>query len=194
MSDTGFDSSVGKWALHKAGIRVHHLSRPEHGYSSSRLGLRLINRLRTEVEDQWLASRIRVEGQATGAMRKADRILRQGGVVSIKAGAFEGAQFLEVTRGPRRFRLGAGAPSLCHSSGAALFGVFVSRMQGQDFLIHVGSKIEISQDSDRRQASLACAAAFADQINAFIELHPGQWLGGYEIPLEPGRPATLVQA
>lgn len=179
MVNTDFDSSVGKWGCHRAGLAVHHLSRPEHGFSGSRFGLRFLNPIRTQVEDQWLAGRIRVEGKAAGAMRRARKVLAEGGIVSIKTGDFEGTGMIEVALEGRVLRVGAGAPGLCHLLGSALFALTVSRISGQNFRIDVGSPIEVDQTLDRRTATVRCAQALACRIATLNQVQPGVWRGVY---------------
>jgi len=179
MVNTDFDSSVGKWAFHEVGLQVHHLSRPEHGFSGSRFGLRFLNPIRTQVEDRWLAGRIRVEGKATGAMRNARQVLAEGGIVSIKTGDFEGTGMIEVPHEGRVLRVGAGAPGLCHLLGSALFAVTVSRISGQNFQIDVGSPIEVDRTLDRRAATVRCAQALARRIATLNQVQPGVWRGVY---------------
>src|SRR5688572_27730248 len=46
---------VAKAAVQQAGYPVSHLTRPEHGYSKSRLGMRYLNPIRRRAEDRFLA-------------------------------------------------------------------------------------------------------------------------------------------
>jgi lauroyl/myristoyl acyltransferase len=53
-----FAPNVAKLALHDAGFKVSHLSRPDHGFSSTRFGIRYLNPVRSRYEDALLAERI----------------------------------------------------------------------------------------------------------------------------------------
>lgn len=179
MVNTDFDSSVGKWACHEAGLAVHHLSRAEHGFSDSRFGLRYLNPIRTRVEDRWLGGRIRVEGKADGAMRRAWRVLGSGGIISIKTGDFEGSGVIEVACDGHVLRVGSGAPGLCHLQGSTLFVVSVLRISGQRYRIDAGRPMDVNRSLDRETASLRCAESLAERIATINRLHPGLWRGQF---------------
>ena len=49
---------VSKMALHRAGYGLVHLSRSEHGYSSTIFGMRCLNPLRSRIESRYLAERV----------------------------------------------------------------------------------------------------------------------------------------
>jgi hypothetical protein len=56
-----FNALATKIALDDAGYRVWHLSRPEHGFSKSRIGIALFNPIRVGAEVPYLAGRIIIE-------------------------------------------------------------------------------------------------------------------------------------
>ena len=72
-----FAPLVAKRGLHQAGFSVHHLSRPSHGFSSTRLGMAVLNPIRTRIEDRYLAERITIprSGETTAAIRTLARRL-----------------------------------------------------------------------------------------------------------------------
>ncbi|HVR30409.1 MAG TPA: hypothetical protein VMS86_12855, partial [Thermoanaerobaculia bacterium] len=78
---------VVKKALHAAGHPLHHLSRPSHGFSATRFGVRWLNPIRTQVEDRYLAERLVLSAETTVAcMRRLRTLLEQGEMVSITVG------------------------------------------------------------------------------------------------------------
>src|SRR3954447_21903708 len=80
-----------KMALGGSGFRVWHISRPEHGFSKSRFGIRWLNPIRVRAERRHLAGRIAFDrAHPIKAMVAARRALQSGDVVSIPAGAWEG--------------------------------------------------------------------------------------------------------
>ena len=92
-----FHGLASKKLLYHAGFPFHHLSRPEHGYSKTRLGICLLNPVRSKIEDRYLASRILIAtGSEWRALRRAGSHLRSGGLVSVTAGAWEGRSTLEI--------------------------------------------------------------------------------------------------
>jgi lauroyl/myristoyl acyltransferase len=119
---------ITKMALHRAGYRVSHLSRFDHGFSISLWGARLFNPLWTRIEERFLAERL-VMSAATqvGPLRLLIKRLHDNGLVSVTAN-HEGrkyphtAPFLSGT-----IRLAEGAPSLSLATGAALLPVFTVR-------------------------------------------------------------------
>ncbi|MDX1540629.1 MAG: hypothetical protein R3349_04430, partial [Geminicoccaceae bacterium] len=80
-----FAPLVAKRALHEAGFAVHHLSRPGHGFSSTRFGVAVLNPIRTRIEDRYLAERITIpaSGETTAAVRKLRARLADNRPVSI---------------------------------------------------------------------------------------------------------------
>ncbi len=84
-----FGPLATKMALHRAGLAVVHLARYSHGYSKSRLGSRLLNPTRTDVEARFLAERVLIgpDGSVRTAMRTLAERLKANGIVSVSAGA-----------------------------------------------------------------------------------------------------------
>ncbi len=64
-----FNALATKKALHDAGYRVWHLSRPEHGFSKSTVGIALYNGIRTGAERPHLVGRIVFDRDRPGAPR-----------------------------------------------------------------------------------------------------------------------------
>jgi lauroyl/myristoyl acyltransferase len=170
-----------KKALHLAGYRVSHLSRPEHGFSSSRFAISVLNPLRSRIECRYLARRIIIErGGEHRAVREARRLLRDGGIVSITAGHWEGRQIAWAPIGQAELPLAVGAPGLAQAAGAALLPVFIVRdlaRGGSSFRIVIGDRIECDGERDRDQAVRSAVADFARQLTPYVVSHPGQWRG-----------------
>ncbi len=84
--DSNFASNglVTKMALHRAGIAVSHLSRVGHGFTSTRFGMLVLNRVWTTIEERYLRERaVRSLEGPVAAMRLLYRRLRDNGIVSI---------------------------------------------------------------------------------------------------------------
>ena len=107
-----------KMVLHHAGHAVSHLSRYSHGYSRSALGARLLNPIRTGVEDRYLAERMSIgpDHQPQAALRLLGQRLRDNRIVSISAGA-GGSRVVEVPFLPGRMGLASGASALASQPG-----------------------------------------------------------------------------
>ena len=124
-----FGSLAIKKAMSERGYRVNHISRPEHGFSKSRFGIKWLNPIRCRAEDRYLQRRVLIERTVpSSAYRTALDILRSGNIVSTTAGAWEG---LVVAEGPflnARLVLAVGAPKLALEAGALLLPVFAVRV------------------------------------------------------------------
>lgn len=176
-----FNSNVLKRAARRRGWPLHHLSRPEHGFSTTRFGMRVLNPLRRRAEDRDLAARIVIAGHdARAAVRQALGVLRaRRGLVSITAGPWEGSKFYRVPFDEARdMLLPSGAPHLAASAGVPLLPAIVRRDGGdQDFTVVFGAPIGIAAGGDRDAAFAAAAAAFAAITAGFAAAHPDQWRG-----------------
>ena len=84
VASSVFADLVAKIAFHRAGLAVSHLSRPSHGFSDTRFGVRYLNRLQTAIENRYLKERIRLapDGGKAALDALAAR-LDDNGVVSM---------------------------------------------------------------------------------------------------------------
>lgn len=180
MAHFVFHGLAAKKLLAGRGFRVHHLSRPEHGYSKTAFGIRVLNPVRRRVEDRYLASRILITGagrETLGARLRA--LLAAGEIVSITAGAWEGRRVAHVPFLGGRYPLATGAPFLAHAEGAALIPVFCWRGAATDggLTLRVGRPIPAPREADRTQAIEGALAAFMARHEAIVREAPGEWRG-----------------
>jgi lauroyl/myristoyl acyltransferase len=165
-----------KKGMHSAGYEVFHLSRPEHGFSTTRFGMRFLNPIRSTIEERYLAKRIIIErGAEHKAVREAHRLLKKGKTVSITAGHWEGRQLAFAPIGSGFLPMSVGAPSLAHATGAALLPVFIMRDKGA-FRIVVGDEIGMAKNS-RENAVREAVADFSGQLRRYAVAYPDQWRG-----------------
>jgi lauroyl/myristoyl acyltransferase len=165
-----------KKGMHSAGYEVFHLSRPEHGFSTTRFGMRFLNPIRSIIEERYLTKRIIIErGAEHKAVREAHRLLKQGKTVSITAGHWEGRQLAFAPIGRGVLPMSVGAPSLAHATGAALIPIFIVRENGV-FRIIVGDEIGMAKNS-RENAVREAVAKFARQLTSYAVAYPDQWRG-----------------
>lgn len=176
-----FNSSITKIALHGRGHRVSHLSRPEHGFSKTRLGIAFLNPVRCIPEDRHLAQRIVFERRTPStAMRRMVRTLRAGGIVSITAGAWEGSDLAEGTLLGGRLNLAIGAPRLAVLTGAALVPVFSIRDPGQGFRTIIEPPIAPMAAQTPEETCSAAAAEYLRRHEPWVRRFPDQWRGWKE--------------
>ena len=169
-----FAGLVAKIALFQAGYRAHHLSDPGHGFSGSRFGMRILNPIRTSVEERYLAARVVMStGGPRGAMRQLLTELKRNGIVSITvrpSGLFPVA----VPMFDGHVEIATGAPDLAFASGAALLPVFTVRRGDGVYLVNVEGPIDLTE-SDRRRAAENAAREYIGRLEPYIRVYPGQW-------------------
>lgn len=170
-----------KKAIHEAGYRVFHLSRPEHGFSSSRFGIAALNPIRSHIECRYLAQRVIIErGREHLAMLDAHRLLSRGEIVSITAGHWEGRRIALAPIGDAFLPIAIGAPSIAYATGATLlplFIIFERGASGGEFRVVVGNPIDHAS-SEGRDVAVRCAVVdFAQQLIPFVMRYPDQWRG-----------------
>ncbi len=180
-------SLVTKMAFHEAEIKVSHLSHPRHGFSGSRFGMALLNRVQTRVEDRFLGARVMLGlDDSAQAMALLRQCLEGNGVVSITV-RDSGRRPVEVPFGRGRIRLAVGAPNLAFKMGAALLPVFTVREPDGAFRVAVAPAIATAHGGERGPALARAAAAYARVLEGYVARYPGQWTGWSELlPPAPG--------
>jgi hypothetical protein len=167
-----------KKALSQAGYQVYHLSRPEHGFSDTRYGIRILNPIRSRIEMRYLTRRIIIKrGSEHVALREAHRLASSGAIVSITAGHWEGRQIAQLPIGEARLPISVGAPSLAHATSAPLLPVFIRMKEDGGFYVGIGSAITCSAFATRDEAVTAALGDFSEQLRAEIKRSPDQWRG-----------------
>jgi len=173
VQSTGSDLAA-KIALHSAGFEVTHLSRPTHGYSGSRLGVRFINPVKTRLEDRYLLARAVIGADSpTAALRQLHRALAANGVVSFTA-VDHAATVTTVPFGDRRLRVAEGAPQTARGRGASLLPVFTERLRAGEFRVEVQAPIAIAAGKAGMDAALT---DFAARLAAYLERNARDWSG-----------------
>lgn len=189
MAHFVFHGLAAKKLIAEQGFRVHHLSRPEHGYSKTRFGIRVLNPLRVRVEDRYLASRVLIVPDAKDTLKERIRsLLHAGEIISITAGAWEGRNIAHVPFMGGYYPLAIGAPALAHKEGAALIPVFCYRSGNNGRLkLIVDKPLGITHEMDRREAVDRAMLEFMGRHAAPVRTAPGEWRGWNY--LEPSPPA-----
>ncbi len=172
-----FNALATKKALHSAGFVAYHLSRPEHGFSKSRFGIRFLNPIRVRAERRYLRDRIIIERTMPGrSLLHARKHLAANEIISITAGAWEGAQTATVSIVGCQLELSVGAPGLAHLTGAPLLPVYTLR-DPTDGAIHVtvDTPLDVDRNLPRDESALAAAQMFADRVAPLVLANPTQW-------------------
>ena len=172
-----FNALATKKALHDAGYRLWHLSRPEHGFSKSTAGIALYNGLRTGAERQQLEGRIvfdrdRPAAAAVGAMR----VLAQNGILSITAGDWEGQRIASIDVCGGKLPLAVGAPRFARLAGAALLPVFTVRgANRQTISVVIEPALGVPAGGSSDYALQAAAQAFGRLLERYVRRYPAEW-------------------
>lgn len=167
-----------KKALRQAGYEAFHLSRPEHGFSTTRYGIAFLNPIRSFIEERYLARRVIIKrGAEHVALREAHRLLSHGAIVSITAGHWEGRQIAQLPIGNAILPISTGAPSLAHATGAVLLPVFIMQDRDRRFRVTIGDSIHCRAKQSRNEAVTGALIEFSDQLLTHIRRSPGQWRG-----------------
>ncbi len=168
---------VTKIALHQAGFAVHHLSRASHGFSSTRFGLRYLNRIQTAIEERYLAKRIVLSADnPTQAMLSLAYQLRQSQIVSITAHRNSKTP-TQVKFLDGYMYLAPGAPLLAHQTKAALLPVLPLRDENGNLTVIVEAPLQVSSDRSDRKVMERTAQQYATVLEPYVLKFPGQWLG-----------------
>jgi lauroyl/myristoyl acyltransferase len=172
-----FNALATKKALHDAGYRLWHLSRPEHGFSKSTAGIALYNGIRTGAERQQLEGRIVFERDRPGAAAVAAmRVLAQNGILSITAGDWEGQRIAGIDVCGGKLHLAVGAPRFARLAGAALLPVFTVRGADlQTIRVVIEPALAVPIDGTTDDALQAAAQAFGRLLERYVRRYPAEW-------------------
>jgi hypothetical protein len=171
-----FSDLATKIGMHEAGYALTHLSMPDHGWSSTRFGVRWLNPIWTGVESRFVKERVVIDPDdpkpATERIRDA---LTANGIVSITAirGAARRPAAIRILQA--RYRLGLGAPMLAHDTGAALLPVFTVRRADGSFRILIDEAVPIPAGLTRLDAASAAVEELGRRIERHVRLAPAQW-------------------
>jgi len=172
-----FNALATKKALHDAGYRLWHLSRPEHGFSKSTAGIALYNGLRTGAEGQQLEGRIVFDRDRPAvAAVAAMRVLAQNGILSITAGDWEGQRIAGVDVCGGKLHLAVGAPRFARLAGAALLPVFTVRGTDQQTIrVVIEPALAVPTDGKTDDALQGAAQAFGRLLERYVRRYPAEW-------------------
>jgi lauroyl/myristoyl acyltransferase len=171
-----FYSLVSKMSLAQAGFPPVHLSRPGHGYSNSKLGIRYLNQIQTRAEDYYIAERITLGSEEnSSALRLLIRRIRENRVLTITANA-EGRKLHSVPFLDGEINLASGAPNLALSTKAALLPTMTVREPSGEFVVHVEPALQAPDDAEsRHEGEVVLARQFAQLLEDYVYRYPDQW-------------------
>lgn len=173
VADTASASLVAKMALALNGYPTSHLSRPDHGFSTSPFGVRFLNPVRTRIEDRYIAERVLMSpNDRSEALRKVRRQLSEGRFVSITV-LNDGTQTRSVRFFDSEVLLPTGPITLARSTGAPLLPLFVVRRGPAKFEVVIEQPIRPPDDRDYDTP----LREYACLLERYVEADPLAWLG-----------------
>jgi len=173
-----FADLTTKMTLHSAGFAVAHLSRPTHGFSPSRFGMRVLNPLWTTVECRYLAERLVVLPGQSGALKELVRRVRANQLVSIAVHS-SGQRIYELPFFDGTVRVADGAAVLAETTGAMLFPVHTARTGPGWFVTTIEPPLQAPEGSDRRQRVRSLLTQCAAAMESYALHWPDQFSGWY---------------
>ncbi|MDA0655776.1 MAG: hypothetical protein O2912_05135 [Proteobacteria bacterium] len=176
-----FASLITKTAMSKAGHRLIHLSRPQHGFSPSRFAKKVLNPLRIKCEEQYIADRVVLSPDSPiSAMRTLGIHLKQNAVVSITVRA-TGIRPIDAPFMDSIYSIATGAPDLAYKYGATLLPVFTVKEDDGGYRVLVDRPLDLQIGSDRKKATKLAVHEYARRLEHYVLSHPEQWIDWYKI-------------
>ena len=169
-----FSSHITKMSLKRAGYDVTHLSRPTHGFSKSRFGIRFINPIQTRIEERYVAERIVItESEPIGALRVLLGRLRANGIVSITL-SNEAARLLPIPFLDGMAHIPTGPAEFARMTGATILPVCTLRDDRWCYSTHIGAPIAAPglRGADHDEA---IARAYACWLEPIVRDNPAHW-------------------
>jgi len=180
ISDFAGAGDLSKVALHRAGQELAHLSREEHGFSTSRFGIRVLNPIRIKYEMRYLKERVVFDGaHPERALLRLRAWLKANGVVSITASAHEGRTLVQGPFLGGHLRLAVGALRLGHQTGAPVIPLFMrARANGPDAReIVLDAPLMLPPDEPWQEAVKIAAIDYLRRLEDFVRNDPALWVG-----------------
>jgi lauroyl/myristoyl acyltransferase len=174
-SSFAFNDLISKIALHRMGFDIYHYTRPVHGLSDTRFGIRYINPVRTSVELRYLEARVCAEVEISKAMDVLKGVVEKGGAVSIKTGN-RGKRRATAPFLGGRVEFATGAIALAARWNAALLPTFTLRRDDGSFDFIVGTPLD-SNEQDLERRSQEIVQRYVDQLLPLVKAEPLQWRG-----------------
>lgn len=167
-----YGNLITKMAFFDAGIRLAHLSGPQHGVSTSLFGQRFLNPIWTNIEGRFLSERvIMTTAEASGALRQLLRRVKANNPISITMGPHGARRHTPAfLRG--RLILANGAPSLACRSGAPLLPVLTVRGDDGCWVTTIEAPAPVGRDDESGIADY-CARV----LESYVRRWPDQFDG-----------------
>jgi lauroyl/myristoyl acyltransferase len=174
-SNMAFNDLIAKIAFHRLGLETYHYTRPVHGLSNSRFGIRFLNPVRTIIERRYLGARVCAEEKIQEAMEVLRSAVDSGGTTSIKTGD-RGRHCVVVPFLNGQIEMATGPVALAKRWGAALLPTFTLRACDGSFDVTIGAPLQSSKD-DLAAYCQDIVTQYAQQLKPIFLTDPTQWRG-----------------
>jgi lauroyl/myristoyl acyltransferase len=178
IADFVFASEVVRHAFHVLGHPLTHVIRPEHGFSSTRFGVRCLNPVHLKVGRRHVREFVVFDrDRPDETRRRLEQRLGENGLISLLACAYEGRTLARTPFMRGKLQLATGAPALAFKRGCPILPVFMRPSpEAPHFTVSIGRPLTMS-GTDRRAAILEATEDFVARLAPCVEAHPELWRG-----------------
>jgi lauroyl/myristoyl acyltransferase/acyl carrier protein len=169
---------IAKRALAAAGLAPVNLRSAIHPYSGTRFGMKVLNPVRTRVEDRYRTHTVTIDDDAPAAFEALRAHLCANAIVTLAANGTEGTPFAIPFLGGT-LKLSLGAPTLAALHDAPLLPLFTVAGENGAFDVVIGAPIEARPIKDTSERARALAQDYAAVLEAHVRIHPTQWRGWF---------------
>ncbi len=176
-----FANLVTKMGLHRIGFKLHHLSHPEHGFSSTTFGIRYLNPIRSTIENRYLAERILINPNNPGKVLPVlKERLHENKLVSISV-SNRGNRTLQMPFLNTSIQIAPGAQKLAVETGAALIPVFTTSSDNVNFQVIVEPPLIVPEPTNISESITILTQQYIKRLAPKVLENPGEWLGWMHI-------------
>jgi lauroyl/myristoyl acyltransferase len=169
-----YSDLVTKKGLHETGYRVSHLTRPIHGISPTRFGIRVLNPVWTRIENRYLAERVTIrDDDSRSALAILRSRLKENRIVSITVG-HQARRIADVDLLSGKLQLATGPLHLARTMNTALLPVFTVMRETGTIVVHVECPLMVGGD-DREAPYESIAQRYARRLEHYLLQYPDQW-------------------
>lgn len=189
-----FSGLMSKKALKAAGVPLVSLRSAVHPYSGTRLGMRVLNPVRTRIENRYLAGSVSlVAGRGSRALRELRAHLDEGRLVVIAANGAEGEPLKMPFLGGT-LKLALGAPTLALLHGVPLLPLFTVPDDDGGFEVVIRPAIHVPSGGALRDRAEEMARRYAELLEGYVRKHPSVWRGWFaQNTWEPSEDPAVVE-
>jgi lauroyl/myristoyl acyltransferase len=170
-----YNDLILKMAVHRLGLSLFHYTRPVHGLSKTRFGIRFLNPVRTSIECRYLGARVCAEERIKDAMEVLKQEAETGGAISIKIGD-RGRRRVSVPFLNGQITLATGPIGLAQRWNALLLPTFTLQKPDGGFDVIIGAPVD-SDEADENERAKAIVERWVELLTPYVLAYAEQWRG-----------------